>query len=99
MASSAARAPTPRDPRGIVAQPYLWAGGEFERRGQSERPVERQDKVHQAADLLGDLPLHHEDVAVVLLELPHPGESGERARDLVPMEDIVGVVAKGQLRG
>ena len=42
-------------------------------------------------------PVGQKDVAVVLLELPHPGEPAERAGHLVPVQHVEGGVAERQL--
>ena len=47
--------------------------------------------------LVGDLRRHQEDVAVVLLELPHAREPRQRAAHLVAVQHVVGGVADRQL--
>jgi len=87
-------------PQGVVADPVgrvHGAGGEAELEVEPERPVDRPHQLHEAAELVGDLRLHGEDVGVVLGELPDPGEAAQRSRELVPVQHVGGEVTDGQL--
>jgi hypothetical protein len=52
--------------------------------GEAEYAVDMLEEVQAAGHLRLDLVWPAEDVGVVLLEPPHPGQAGQRARQLVP---------------
>ena len=84
-------------PHRVLADPLLRPGGELERGREPEGGVQLEDHVGDPPDLGGDLAARQVDVAVVLLELAHPGEPAERAGDLVPVQHVEGRVAERQL--
>ncbi len=84
-------------PERVVADTNLGAGREPDGRAQAERLVVAEDEFDEKANLVLDLVLGDEDVAIVLLELPHAREARERARHLVPVQHVERHVAERQL--
>mmetsp|Transcript_31552 Transcript_31552/g.71364 ORF Transcript_31552/g.71364 Transcript_31552/m.71364 type:complete len:293 (+) Transcript_31552:343-1221(+) len=75
----------------------LWPRAELELVRHAERFVAAAHEVERAEDLLLDLVLSTEDMAVVLLKPADPGKARECARQLVAVEDTEVRVPDGQV--
>jgi hypothetical protein len=75
-------------PQLVGANSDLGTSREFHGRLESEGRVVVEDKPHEEVHFLGDLLLREKYVAVVLLELANAGETRQRARELVAMQDV-----------
>ena len=80
-----------------VTQELLRPGGELELVGESECFVDGLHEVQCPGHFLLDLVRTAEDVGVVLLEPPHPGQPSQGSGKLVPVEDAKVCHPEGQV--